>query len=368
VDWAKDILLFKADGVESKVNIPINIPEDGKYEIVANLAEASDYGDYIALFDGALTNVDTRKPATSEIPLPGPEVFHQYLTELYVARDRTLGIFNLKKGKHTVTFVCKGKDPRSVGYNLGIQEIVLEKMETKQESAEKSAQAWGKSTEDTGSAERGAASAARGGIEYRGRPLSFYEEKLKNGKQWEKVQAARAMGSFGADGARAAAELAKASTDNDENLRQAAVWSLGQIGPKAGSAGVDALKEALKDKESKVRCLAAIGLEGIGAKASSAIPQLIRTLDDPEISVRSRTASAIGAMGPAVSALAAKLMAKGEDGFVLLNVAYALGNIGPGAKDAIPALEQALATRRAEAAARAAILKIQGKPFRTYHD
>src|SRR5579871_3852679 len=140
VDWAKDLLLFKAEGVDSKINVPIEIPEDGQYEIVAQLAEASDYGDYTALFDGQPTNVDTRQPATSEIPLPGPEVFRNYLTELYVARDRTLGMFQLTKGRHTLTFLCQGKDPRSVGYNLGINDVVLEKVSDVAEAEESVAQ------------------------------------------------------------------------------------------------------------------------------------------------------------------------------------------------------------------------------------
>ena len=396
VDWAKDILLFKAEGVESKINIPIDIAEDGKYEIVANLAEASDYGDYIALFDGELTNVDTRKPATSEIPLPGPEVFHQYLTELYVARDRTLGMFNLKKGRHTVTFVCKGKDPRSAGYNLGVQELVLEKMETKEESAAKAAETWGKA--EAGKAEAGKAGT---GVEFRGRPLTFYEEKLKNGKGWERIQAARAVGSFGVDGAVATAELAKAAMENDEELREAAVWSIGQMGVATGTAGVEVLRKALGDGSGKVRCMAAIGLEGIGTKAVSAIPQLIHALDDPENYVRSPAAEALGAMGvsarQAVHALAQRLLIKNEDGFVLASVAYALGDIGPAAQEGLPALRQFLDARRkvrlgatdelgtgaqevgadAErvgaaahevgAAAEEAILKIEGKSVPLYH-
>ena len=101
-----------------------------------DLAEFSDYGDYIALLDGEATNVDTRRPTTSEFPLPGPEVFHNYLNELYVARDRTLGMYQLKKGRHTLTFVCKGKDPRSVGYNLGINDVVLEKVPVAEEGGD----------------------------------------------------------------------------------------------------------------------------------------------------------------------------------------------------------------------------------------
>jgi hypothetical protein len=114
------------------------------------------------------------------------------------------------------------------------------------------------------------------------------------------------------------------------------------------------------------------GTGGHGSKATAAIPDLIHAFDHPENCVRTRAASALGAAGPAaqpaVSALAAKLEAKGEDGFVVLNAAYALGNIDPGGKNPILVLEQALAPRGAEAAVKAATLAIQGKPFPTYHD
>ena len=103
-------------------------PKAGLYEIVAEIAEGPDYGDYVIQVDGQATNVDTRKPATSEIPLPGPEIFRNYLTELYVARDRTLGMFQLNPGRHTMTFIASGKDPHSVGYNLGMNDVVLEKV------------------------------------------------------------------------------------------------------------------------------------------------------------------------------------------------------------------------------------------------
>ena len=164
VDWAKDLLLFKAEGVGSKINIPLDIPEDGQYAIVAELAQAPDYGDYTAVFDGEPTNVDTRKPSVSEIPLPGPEVFRNYLTELYVARDRELGVFRLAKGRHTLTFVCQGKDPRSVGYNLGINEIVLERVPENGQLEDVPIQ-------------DGGTTAAAGGVVYRGRPLSLYLAK-----------------------------------------------------------------------------------------------------------------------------------------------------------------------------------------------
>jgi len=161
------------------------------------------------------------------------------------------------------------------------------------------------------------------------------------------------------------------------------------------------LTKALGDGSGKVRCMAAIGLEGMGAKAVSAIPQLIHALDDPENYVRSPAAEALGAMGVsarvAVHPLAQHLLIKNEDGFVLASVAYALGDIGPAAQEGLPALRQFLDARRkvrlgatdelgkgaqevgadAErvgaaahevgAAAEEAILKIEGKSVPLYH-
>ncbi len=257
VDWAKDILLFKAEGVGSKVNVPIEIPEDGRYAIVADLAQASDYGDYTALFDGQPTNVDTRQPATSEIPLPGPEVFRNYLTELYVARDRTLGMFKLTKGQHTLTFVCQGKDPRSVGYNLGINDVVLEEVADSgqaDESVDKD------KDKDEGA---GAATAA---VVYRGRPLSYYVAKLKGSTSSERVKAIRAIGYFGGDGASAVGELVAALRDSSPQIRGAAAGSLALMGASA-EAGIPSLATALSDTDAHVRCMAAIALEAMGPKS-----------------------------------------------------------------------------------------------------
>ena len=359
VDWAKDLLLFKAEGVGSKINVPIEIPEDGQYAIVAQLAQASDYGDYTALLDGNATNVDTRKPSVSEIPLPGPEVFRNYLTELYVARDRTLGVFSLSRGRHTLTFVCQGKDPRSVGYNLGINEVVLEKVPRSEAVPEVvSMEEKNKGTEGTG------------GPLYRGRRLSYYVANLKNASDPNKVEWIRALGYFGADGVSAVPELITALSDLSPVVRSAAAGSLAQIGPPAAAA-VPALTKALSDSSPHVRDLAAIALRGMGSKAVAAVPELIRALSDPVNFVRAPAAEALGAIGPAaqaaVPALAERLLVKEEEGFVLTSVAYALGDIGPAAKSALPALRQVLEKRRVGAASQEAILKIEGKPVPMYH-
>jgi Protein of unknown function (DUF2961)/HEAT repeats len=358
VDWAKDILLFKADGPGSKVNIPIDIPEDGKYEIVAEVAEAPDYGDYTALFDGAQTNVDTRQPATSEIPLPGPEVFHNYLTELYVARDRTLGMFTLTKGRHTLTFVCNGKDPRSVGYDIGINDVVLEKLPTAPETGDVLAH-------DAVAVEKTT------GVVYRGRSLQFYLAKLKTAPAADREALIRAIGAFGADGSVGVPELIAALSDPSPGLRCAAAASLSQIGPAAAKA-IAALGKALADESPRVRDLAAIALASMGPKAAPAIPELIQALADPVNYVRASVANTFGAIGPAakvaVNPLAERLSLKDEDRFVLTNICYALGDMGPAAKDALPALKQALGLRRQNAPAQEAILRIEEKPVPTYRE
>ncbi|HEY1659939.1 MAG TPA: DUF2961 domain-containing protein [Candidatus Sulfotelmatobacter sp.] len=359
VDWAKDLLLFTAEGVGSKINVPIDIPDSGKYAIVAQIALGPDYGDYTALLDGNQTNVDTRKPAVSEIPLPGPEVFRNYWNELYVARDRALGVFNLPKGRHILTFVCQSKDPRSVGYNLGINDVVLEKVPAAEAS-----------TDGLAMEEKQEPTKAEGVPVYRGRPLSYYVTNLKGGSAENRVESIRAIGYFGDDGVSAVPELTTSLSDLSPVVRSAAAGSLAQIGPAAAET-VPALAKALSDSSPHVRDLAAIALRVMGPKAVAAVPELIRSLNDPVDFVRAPAADALGAIGPgaqaAVPALAEKLLQQKEEGFVLTSVAYALGDIGSAAKDALPALHQVHEKRRVGAAAEEAILKIEGKPVPTYH-
>ena len=354
VDRAKYILYFRAQGVGSKMNVPIDVAEEGHYEIVAEIAEGPDYGDYIIQVDGQPTNLDTRKPSTSEIPLPGPEVFHNYLTELYVARDRTLGMFQLKPGRHILTFIVTGKDPHSVGYNLGINDVVLEKVEETSE------------LQDV----REAMSADTSGIVYRGRSLSAYVAKLRTAPENERPDLIRAIGSFGADGANACPQLIAALSDSSPAVRVAASGALAQVGQRSSTDAAVALAKALSDPDPEVRALASIALGSIGSKAAISMPELVRALSDPMDYVRATAADALGAMGAKASAavgpLATRLLTH-DQGFVLASIAYALGDIGPAAKDAIPALKQVLAQRRVGSAAEEAILRIEGKPVPEYH-
>ena len=354
VDWGRDLLFFEAEGTGSRINVPLDIPEKGRYEIVARIAQAPDYGDYYALLDGKPTNLDNRKPETSEIPAAGPEVFHNYLSEIYVAVDRPLGWLDLDKGRHIVSFVCVGRDGRSSGYNLGINDVVLEKVPQVVAAVP--------STPLPGAPQNG-------GIVYRGLPLSAYLQQLKTASGSRRAQLVRVLGAFGEDAGPAVRAVEEALTDPGANIRSAAAWALSQMGA-AGAPAIPALEKTLGDEDPRVRSLSAVALRSMGAKAMDALPALVRALSDPEAYVRAPVADAIGNVGPAAKAavrpLSERLLTAGEQVYVLRSVAAALGNIGPAAAGALPALQQALKIPRVTYTAQEAILRIKNEPVPTW--
>ncbi len=347
VDWGRDLLFFQAEGIGSRISVPLDIPEKGRYEIVARLAQAPDYGDYYALLDGKPTNLDNRTALTSEIPQEGPEVLHNFLPEIYVAVDRPLGWLNLEQGRHTLTFVCAGRDGRSSGYNLGINDVILERIPAAAAAA----------------APPRADAVQSAGIVYRGLPLAAYVQRLKAAAG--RAEAVRAIGSFGPDARPALGEVEKALRDPEEAVREAAAWSLSQMGV-AGAPALPALAVALTDANPRVRGLSAAALRSMGSKAAGSVPALIQALTDPAYPVRALAAEALGSIGPtakaAVPALSGRLAADEKQVFVLRSIASALGNIGPDAAAALPALKQARKVHRVSYAAQEAILKIKKEP------
>ena len=108
--WSKDLLFFEAKGAGSKVTVPFDVAEDGRYEIVAQLAHSPDYGAYTVELDGQST-----ASATALEHEPGANAgdagrIDAYFTETYVAEDHLIGWAQLAKGRHTLTFVCVGRN------------------------------------------------------------------------------------------------------------------------------------------------------------------------------------------------------------------------------------------------------------------
>ncbi len=316
VFWSRDLLFFQAEGPGSRIDLPLEVTEDGYYELLAQIAHAPDYGIYTALLDG--------RPVYDESQLehePGADnsavnqVF-LYNVETYVAADHLLGWHELKKGNHTLSFICKGKQTQSSGYNLGIDTLILAKV---------------------------ASPAPMGGA---------------------KAAEMRAIGALGVEGAKQAERLRQGLADSDPFVREAAVWAITQTGGKAGGFATDLIR-GLSDDDPVVRGLAALSLRNAGESALPALKILIERLKDSDANVRMMAADAIAQQGrnalPALPPLVAACEVGGEQVHVLRNLASALGAIGPDAASALPALRKLQALPRVRWSAEAAVRKIEGR-------
>jgi hypothetical protein len=359
VDWGRDLLFFETKETGARINIPIDVRQTGRYEVLSRIAQAPDYGNYIALVDDKPANLDNREALTSEIPLSGAPVFNGYQSEIYVAVDQPLGWLTLTKGRHTLSFLCVGKDGRSSGYNFGINDVVLERVpEGPDPQAETQPIRW-------------EGSRASEWAYYRGVPLAGYLGELARASETGRPAILRAIGAFGADAAPAVNDVAKALADPSAEVRIAAAWALSQMGT-VGAPAIPALERSLSDSDARVRSISAIALRAMGPAAVKAIAGLVKALDDSSLSVRAVAADALGNLGPAgkpvVETLSRHLIGVNEPSvFVLRSLASALGNIGPAAASALPALEQATKIHRVSWAAEEAILKIKGEPVPVWY-
>jgi len=305
VFWSRSLLFFRAAGPGARLEVPFEITEDGTYEVLAQVAHAPDYGDYRVLLDGQPAGAAgelEHEPGANEGAGSTIRAWH---SEVYVAEDHALAWARLGRGRHTLTFVCTGKDARSTGYNLGIDTIVPARVGAPAE---------------TGGARAAAIRHTR-----------------------DAVALARALG------------------DADPFVREAAAWSFTQLGAAAPAAP---LTRALGDASPVVRGLAALALRNLGPAAEAALPELIARLRDPDENVRLMSAEAIGSQGtgaaPAVAALTALCAAPGEHVHVQRSGAAALGAIGPAAAPALPTLRALEKIPRVRWAAAAAIRRIGG--------
>jgi HEAT repeat protein len=146
--------------------------------------------------------------------------------------------------------------------------------------------------------------------------------------------AARALGNIGRQPERVVPELDRLLKDDSPVVRTHAAYAAGRYGPDAAPA-VPALAEALGDPEVEVRIAAARALGEIGPAAQAAVSALIRALDDASGAVTLDAADALVRIGaPAVPALVQSLNQPPLAGLV----ANTLGQIGPAAEAAVPAL------------------------------
>ncbi len=163
--------------------------------------------------------------------------------------------------------------------------------------------------------------------------------------------AAGAIHDIGPEAKEAVGPLLEMLAKDEPFTRRAAIYAFMGIGPEA-KAAVPALTEALTHEDFHTQYWACRALRDIGPEAKSAVPVLVKLLREGvpskpvyAASVRRHAAQALGGIGPgigqeALDTLAAAL--KDPIDPVREDAAVALGKLGPFAKPAVPALEEAL--------------------------
>lgn len=322
VFWGKDILLFEGEGVGARVDLPFDVAEDGRYELIAQVAGAPDYGTYSVLIDGKIPGSGTELEHEPGANMGTGLSIDGYYTELFVGEDRVLGWPRLTKGKHTVSFICTGKNAASTNFFLGVDALVLQRV----------------------AGERGALAA----------------DSASSANAADRL---RAIGALGAKGALQLPALRTALSSASPDERVAAAWSLTQLGRRAQPA-VAELTRALADDDHVVRGLAALALRDAGQVSDAALDALAARLTDPDDGVRMASAWAIAAQGPRAMRVFPALMAAGkaqpQHPHVQRAVADAFGAIGPAAREALPVLDELAKGVRVRWNAAAAIKKVKG--------
>jgi len=326
VFWGKDLLFMNARGPGSRLDVPLDVPADGRYELIAQTAQAPDYGIYSVLIDGRVASVSGQVEHEPGANVGSGFTLDGWFTEVFVGEDRVLAWPTLTAGRHTVSFVCVGKNAQSTGYNIGLDGLVLARVA--------------------------------------GSPGTTQQDSATMTEPADRLRR------LGNRGSRAAAEMDTVLAglrDPDPEVRRAAAWVLTQMG-YAATPATDALGDALDDDDRIVRGLVAIALRQVPELGETQGDRLLAHLRDGDENVRMVVANAIAAHPETARRGMAQLIAAaqvaGEHRHVLRSVATALGAIGPDARDAIPALEALAAEPLIRWQAAAALRSIRGEERR----
>ena len=152
------------------------------------------------------------------------------------------------------------------------------------------------------------------------------------------------LGAHGEKAAEAVGPLTELLKDNSAKVRAHAACALGEIGAPAKPA-VPALAELLKDPDETVRRQAVKAVMHIHPGPQVTIPLCVKLLEDSDPGVRVRVLNAVAEAGPkAVPGLIAAL----KNDKAAYWACLVLREIGPAAKDAVPALVKRLRDSRPE--------------------
>jgi HEAT repeat protein len=150
-----------------------------------------------------------------------------------------------------------------------------------------------------------------------------------------RVGALRALGRIGPQNEEVGAAVVEALGDPVPSVRLAAVEAAGRAGPRQSGN----LTKLLKDDDPNLRFQVASALSRFGPEAKGALPALQQAVEDEDRRVAVQVAEAlwlIDRQKTGMAALMRGLVAK--DVAVRLSALRVLGNMGPEARDAVPAL------------------------------
>ena len=173
-----------------------------------------------------------------------------------------------------------------------------------------------------------------------------------------RLVAARALGTLGPEADGAADAIALLFEDEDAYVRMVAALALGGLEAQS----VPALRRALRDREAQVIKIAGHALAELGPAAAPAVPDLIPMVQHEVELVRRAAFKAIEGIGPGAAPATGALVREFErQGSRNAYIARAIGAIGPDARAAVPALEQARDDKHWSTAINAALFRIRGE-------
>lgn len=157
-----------------------------------------------------------------------------------------------------------------------------------------------------------------------------------------KYAAAYLLGSAGEAAAKAASQIQPLLRSDDPFLRTVAAWSLCKSNgnnQQVYAQSLDILLRALEDQDRNVRLAAIEAIDDLDPEPSQVLPGLIKAFEIQDGMIATNVADALVDMGKdAVPAVAAEL----KNPKLRRAAVVVLGRIGPDAKDAVPALVEAL--------------------------